>query len=302
MFAEAVSPALLVVARCLQGASAGIVYTVGLALLVDTVGREELGQWMGFVMMGLNIGTLVGPLLGGIIYTRSGYWSVFIVVLGVVGFDFLLRLFMIEKVKASKWSQPRLDHTTYGTISQTVPQSYQGEADDDSICHERSRTSEESSLESGHGNSVSAGGTREKESILAKHFPIMVSLVGSKRLMSAVYGSFINTTLTCAFDGVLPLIVHKTFGWNATGAGLIFLTIAVPSILGPLAGALSDRVGPRPVSLGGFALATPALALLGLVKHDDTGQAVLLCTLLALIGIISPLPMHGQHLESRTHR
>lgn len=285
MFAKAVSPAWLVAARCLQGASAGVVYTVGLALLVDTVGREELGQWMGFVMMGLNIGTLVGPLLGGIIYTRLGYWSVFIVVLAVVGFDFLLRVFMIEKVKALKWSKPKLDGTTYGTISQSVAQSRQNEVDDDSTCDERSRTSEEGSLEAGHGDSACVGGVKKKESFLGRHFPIMVSLLGSKRLMSAVYGSFINTTLTCAFDGVIPLFVHKTFGWNATGAGLIFLTIAVPSILGPLAGALSDRVGPRPVSLGGFALATPALALLSLVQHDDTGQAVLLCALLAIIGI-----------------
>ena len=286
LFAKAVNPAFLIIARCLQGASAGIVYTVGLALLVDTVGRDGLGQWMGFVMMGLNIGTLVGPLLGGVIYTKLGYWSVFIVVLAVVGFDFLLRVFMIEKVRAAKWSQnPSRIYTTYGSVSQNVAQGRQGQADDHCSYDGRSSTSEESSLVSGHSSSMSAGGAGREKSIVARHFPIMASLVGSKRLMSAVYGSFINTTLTCAFDGVLPLFVRKVFGWNATAAGLVFLTIAVPSILGPLAGALSDRVGPRPVSLAGFALATPAVALLGLVKHNDTGQVVLLCTLLAVVGI-----------------
>ena len=288
LFAEAVNPALLIIARCLQGASAGVVYTVGLALLVDTVGRDGLGQWMGFVMMGLNIGTLVGPLVGGLVYASLGYWSVFIIVLGVVGFDFVLRLFMIEKVKASKWSKPSQNHTTYGSISQPVAQVGHDKVNDDGTYNERSSTSEEGSLEHGHGDSLSASGAGTEKSIMARHFPVMASLIESKRLMSAVYGSFINTTLTCAFDGVLPLFVHRTFGWNATGAGLVFLTIAVPSILGPLAGALSDRVGPRPVSLGGFALATPALALLGLVKHNGLEQAVLLCALLAVIGI--PLP------------
>jgi MFS family permease len=36
--------ALLVIGRLLQGASAAVVWTVGLALLVDTVGQSEIGQ------------------------------------------------------------------------------------------------------------------------------------------------------------------------------------------------------------------------------------------------------------------
>ncbi|KAG6986698.1 hypothetical protein G7Y79_00073g097970 [Physcia stellaris] len=113
----------------------------------------------------------------------------------------------------------------------------------------------------------------------------MTALLSSKRLMSAVYGSFINTTLTCAFDSVLPLFVKKTFGWNPTAAGLIFLTIAFPSILGPLAGAIADRFGPRPVALCGFAIATPALALLGLVRDGNVGMQALLGVLLTIVGI-----------------
>jgi predicted MFS family arabinose efflux permease len=35
---------LLVIGRLLQGASASIVWTVGLALLVDTVGQNEIGE------------------------------------------------------------------------------------------------------------------------------------------------------------------------------------------------------------------------------------------------------------------
>ncbi|KAK4695291.1 hypothetical protein P7C71_g2442, partial [Lecanoromycetidae sp. Uapishka_2] len=45
------SIALLVVGRILQGISAAIVWTVGLALLADTVGHETIGQSMGYVTM-----------------------------------------------------------------------------------------------------------------------------------------------------------------------------------------------------------------------------------------------------------
>ena len=291
LFAASKAPGLLVLARCLQGASAGIVYTVGLALLVDTVGREGLGQWMGFVMIGFNIGTLLGPMLGGIIYSKLGYWPVFIVVLAVVAFDFLLRLVMIEKGKAAKWEEekPSQRPTMYGSVPTVYDQEHRPEV---SEVAPEGRSSSETDSEQGREQasllsspSTNASPTPGKDpGFFASHFPIMITLLSSKRLMSAVYGSFINTTLTCAFDSVLPLFVKKTFGWNPAAAGLIFLAIALPSILGPLAGALADRFGPRPVALAGFAIATPALALVGLVRDGAVGMQALLCILLTLVG------------------
>jgi len=37
---------VLLISRILQGFSAAIVWTVGLALTVDTVGKDELAQWV----------------------------------------------------------------------------------------------------------------------------------------------------------------------------------------------------------------------------------------------------------------
>lgn len=39
--------ALLVLGRILQGLSAAVVWTVGLALMVDTVGQAAIGEMMG---------------------------------------------------------------------------------------------------------------------------------------------------------------------------------------------------------------------------------------------------------------
>ena len=41
--------AVLTVARVLQGISAAVVWTVGLALIIDTVGSHNLGKTMGSV-------------------------------------------------------------------------------------------------------------------------------------------------------------------------------------------------------------------------------------------------------------
>lgn len=71
MFCLGRSIAVLVVARLLQGASAGVVWTIALALLSDTVGQNQSGRALGFVAASYSVGTLIAPMLGGIVY-REG--------------------------------------------------------------------------------------------------------------------------------------------------------------------------------------------------------------------------------------
>lgn len=56
--------ALLVVGRLLQGLSAGVVWSVGCALLVDTMG-DAVGVAMGYVNIAMCLGLLIAPVVGG---------------------------------------------------------------------------------------------------------------------------------------------------------------------------------------------------------------------------------------------
>ncbi|THC90032.1 hypothetical protein EYZ11_010519 [Aspergillus tanneri] len=67
MFWVASTMSGLVVARALQGLSAAVVWTVGMALVVDTVGKDEVGAAMGYVSMAMTVGTVIGPFIGGIV-------------------------------------------------------------------------------------------------------------------------------------------------------------------------------------------------------------------------------------------
>lgn len=67
------SIAVFVVGRILQGFSAAVVWVVGLALLADTVGQEQVGEMMGWVGMAMSLAILVAPLLGGIVFDRYVY-------------------------------------------------------------------------------------------------------------------------------------------------------------------------------------------------------------------------------------
>lgn len=96
---------MLIAGRLLQGISAAIVWTVGLALLVDTVGQNEVGQIMGFVSISMSVAILVAPLLGGVVYARRGYYGVYYMAFSLIFFDIILRTAMIEKKVARKWDK-----------------------------------------------------------------------------------------------------------------------------------------------------------------------------------------------------
>ena len=66
--------AMMLAARVLQGLSAAVVWTVGLALLADTVG-DRIGQALGYVSISMSAGVLVAPMIGGIVYAKAGYYS-----------------------------------------------------------------------------------------------------------------------------------------------------------------------------------------------------------------------------------
>ncbi|KAL8950274.1 MAG: hypothetical protein Q9222_003678 [Ikaeria aurantiellina] len=109
---------VLVAGRLLQGMSAAIVWTTGLALLVDTVGQREIGQVMGFVSIAMSVAILVAPLLGGIVYDRSGYYGVYYMAFALIVVDILLRTAMIEKKVARKWEKEEKPTTGQSVSSQ----------------------------------------------------------------------------------------------------------------------------------------------------------------------------------------
>lgn len=94
--------ALLILGRVLQGLSAAIVWSVGLALLADTFG-DKIGIAMGYSSIAMSLGLLVSPSIGGAVYDHVGYYPVFYVAFGCIFLDIILRLILIEKKIARQW-------------------------------------------------------------------------------------------------------------------------------------------------------------------------------------------------------
>ncbi|KAI4171968.1 MAG: hypothetical protein LQ343_003877 [Gyalolechia ehrenbergii] len=131
---------VLVAGRILQGISAAIVWTVGLALLVDTVGQKEVGQVLGYVSISMSVAILVAPLLGGVVYDRSGYYGVYYMSFALIIFDIMLRITMVEKKVARQWDKGSEDVRAPGPTVGEKPSSARPRQDSwlphpDSVLH-----------------------------------------------------------------------------------------------------------------------------------------------------------------------
>jgi MFS family permease len=67
---------------------------------------------MGYVAMATSLGSLSGPLLGGVVYAQAGYYAVFAMGFAIIGVDILLRLMMVEKSVARQWLSPTKEATS----------------------------------------------------------------------------------------------------------------------------------------------------------------------------------------------
>lgn len=281
---------LVIISRLLQGLSTAAVYSIGLALLVDTVGRDEVGQWMGFALSSSSIGLVVSPVLGGLVYSQAGYYAVFVMILGIIAIDIVLRLVAIEKKVAAKWISPAASNGNgngngnngYATFPGYPNHRHESNVHSDDV----------SSNEQTNQNGVSRGIDTRSEQSKKKKFqmPTTIILLKSPRLVTAVYGVFVQVAILASFDTLLPLFVKQTFDWGPFQAGLVFLNIAIPALAGPLAGRLSDNYGPRWIAISGFLLTVPPLVLMRLVKENTQQDVLLLCGLLVLTGVPPNIP------------
>ncbi|EGE01415.1 MFS transporter [Trichophyton equinum CBS 127.97] len=269
LFLISTSPPVLVIARLLQGLAAGGVWVAGLALIANRVSRDRIGEAMGHTTLGMTWGGLFGPFTG-IIYDKFGYYASFAIPLSLLGLDVILRLAIIEDRSESCLANGY--KACSGDSSETTPcladDENNGQA---SLCQSPSRLDSEAQ--------------QSKTTVSQKHLPPMVQLLRNPKILVTLLEIAVAASILSAFEATLPLFVIQRFGWGSAGAGLIFLSITVPSTAGILVGKLADKVGTRYFSPLAFLLAGPAIFLMRYVTGPSVMNVLLLVGLLAVAGL-----------------
>ncbi|EFE35680.1 MFS multidrug transporter, putative [Trichophyton benhamiae CBS 112371] len=254
LFIISTSPPVLVIARLLQGLAAGGVWVAGLALIANRISRERIGEAMGHTTLGMTWGGLLGPFTG-IIYDKFGYYASFAIPLSLLGLDVILRFAIIEANGYKACS---------GDSSETTPCLADNENNDEaSLFQPPSRLDSEAQ--------------QSKPAVARKRLPPMVQLLRNPKILVTLLEIAVAASILSAFEA--------RFGWGSAGAGLIFLSITVPSTAGILIGKLADKVGTRYFSPLAFLLAGPAVFLMRYVTGPSVLNVLLLVGLLAVAGL-----------------
>ncbi len=100
----------LLVGRIAQGLGAAIMITMTMALVGETIGRENTGRAMGLLGTMSAVGTALGPSFGGVLIFHFGWQSIFIITipLGLLAFILVYRYLPIAN-GAPKKERARFD-------------------------------------------------------------------------------------------------------------------------------------------------------------------------------------------------
>ncbi|KAK9237505.1 major facilitator superfamily domain-containing protein [Lipomyces kononenkoae] len=271
---------VFILGRLIQGISGAAVWTVGLALITDSFPEENIGKMMGILSSCMSLAVFLGPLIGGVVYSRAGYYALFGILFGLICTDLFLRVFMLERKDLEKWKpiveeERALERNTGSPSSDGVTT----------------------------GNDATPYSSTAPRKKVPKSKP--QSLVGLKllkngRMVNGLYIGVIIAWIFTALEAMLPLHVETIFHWSTLGSGLVFLPIALTSLISPLIGFWIDRRGPRWPLAVGLLIACPIFVLLRLPENSSIGDIVLLFALLTLLGLSSCMLLPSSMAEIST--
>ena len=275
--AAAMSPSIdwLVAARALQGVGGAIVTPLTLTILSDAVPAERrglaLGLWGGVSGLGVALGPLVG---GAVVQGLSWQWIFWLnVPIGLA----VIPLGM-SRLRESYGPAARLDVTGVGLITASALGLVWGLV----RANSRGWTSPEIvvSLIAGAVLLVAfvAWERRAREPMLPMRFfrnrAFAAANAASLLMFFGMFGSIF----------LLTQYLQNVQGNSPLEAGLRMLPwTGMPMIVAPIAGAMTDRIGGRPLLIAGLALQATALAWLAAITAPDV----------AYIDLVPPFAIAG---------
>jgi len=222
----------------------------------------------------------MAPVIGGILYEKTGYTGVFCLGAGMLALDFIMRLLVIEKKKAVKYIDPSQDEQTSAQNSESVG--------DGEVERPDAEASEEDPLLSHKAQDDEAYKIKGEPNILVRNFPILICFKSPRLAMSLALG-FVQAALLAVYDATIPTEAQSLFQFTSLKAGLLFIALDVPYLLlGPIAGWAVDWYGTKPAAVIGFGWMVPSLILLRLPPEQllpRSQNIILYCALLALNGV-----------------
>ncbi|OSX63063.1 hypothetical protein POSPLADRAFT_1046397 [Postia placenta MAD-698-R-SB12] len=214
--------------RLFEGISTAAILIAGLALICDATPEKDIGGQLGVAMIGVPLGSLVGPPVGGALYARWGYRAPFIFAILFTIFDFTARLLVKDNFEGSHKQEKQVA----------------GQADSEAGKESAATANENSAFVP--TDVLATEGPKIELSMVG----VVVRLLTSVRALVALIIVFFCSVAFAALDVTIPLRLQAIWGYNSTKVGLVYLAAIIPTIISNAsAGVLSDRFGPSLVAV-----------------------------------------------------
>jgi EmrB/QacA subfamily drug resistance transporter len=254
--------------RVIQGSGAVMIQALGMGLVTEAFPSSERGRALGIIGTVVSIGISVGPTAGGVLIGAVGWRSIFLVNLpvGIAGF-FLVRRFVPD------WRPPggqRFD--VWGALIMLV-------------------TLVMLALGLTFGPNTGWNSFSILALLIGSAVGFIIFVLVEARIdqpmvdlrlfrdslfsVSLVTGFLVFMVIAGMF--ILPFYLERVKGFDTQETGLLLTVFpAALGLLAPISGALSDRYGPRGISLIGLAIfGLSCLTMAALKQSTSTWQYIL---------------------------
>jgi EmrB/QacA subfamily drug resistance transporter len=263
----------LIFFRVVQGIGGGMLMPIGMTIILQAVGPQQMGRVMGIFGVPMLIAPAVGPVLGGW-FVQDFTWRLIFYVnvpIGIIGFIAAIR-FLRESRRTARL---RLDVIGLLTgVPAVVALMY---AVDRSTQLGWSSPQVVSLLVA----SAVLMAAFVRRQLRAREPLLQLSLFRDRTFSWAMALSFVVVTAMFGTMLLLPLYLQEVHGYDAIETGLLLLPqAAMAAVSMPLGGFLTDRIGPKWVVATGMILLTLGSILLAQIHYDSSNWLVIAALML----------------------
>jgi len=271
----------LIVSRVIQGGGAAFIMATSPALITDAFPPWERGKALGINAMSVYIGLSLGPPLGAFLTERFGWPSIFLVNVPIGIAVMLLAYWKIRETPHAPGDE-RFDIVGAVTFAVAL------------VAFLIALTFGESwGWGSGRILGLLAMAATffvafvMTERKLGERAMFQLTLVTRNRLFaSSNLSALLNYASYFGVSFIISFFLQRVLGYDLYITGLILLAMPLAmSVLSPISGWMSDRVGSRALASGGMFLMAAGLLLLSTLDAGTTAVEVVAYTLLLGIGM-----------------
>ncbi|MBV9421343.1 MAG: DHA2 family efflux MFS transporter permease subunit [Solirubrobacterales bacterium] len=258
----------LIAARAVQGFGAAIVLPLTLTLLSEAVPAARRGMALGIWGGVSGLGVAIGPLVGGAVVSGiSWHWLFWInVPVGLV-----LVPLALTRLTESRGPAPNLDLRGLALVGPGLLGLTYGAIRGQALGWTSATILASFAIGIAFLIAFVAWELRAPAPMLPMRFFRSRAFAATNGLSLAMYFGVFGAIF------LLAQFFQTTQGYSPLQAGLRTLPwTAMPMIVAPIAGTLSDRIGPRPLMVAGLALQAIAIAWLGAIITPDIAYGSLI--------------------------